>query len=312
MSTDPHEIDELEELTRALDEINKDQHALIADLDRAHREGSNPEQIADLRKRHAAILERLISIGTRGAELADENPIVAAAIRSMTHKLQESFDELHGHIDNLDTATPSSNTPDPLEQAAAIIDGALETITKTQRELLDDLLPMVAQSIREHLADDDASARLIGITLGTPQNLESKPSSLGVSVAMFALREFGSADELVETLIADDSPHELAAILKTEAPNLNAIALVLNGTAKQLDKAGEPTGVERDTQSILIVHPSGLDSYTDLDGEIEHMRHVDATGNTEQDRAQLEALVENGRIPMSLLHFYAHLMIALD
>lgn len=312
MNTDPHEIDELEELTRALDEINKDQRTLIADLDQAQREGSNPDTIADLRKRHASILERLISIGTRGAELADENPIVAAAIRSMTHKLQESFDELHGHIDNLDTATPSSDTPDPLEQAAAIIDGALETITKTQRELLNDLLPMIDRSIRDHFSDDDSGARLIGITLGTPQNLESKPSSMGVSVAMFQLREFESSDELVETLIADDSPHELAAILKKEAPELNAIALVLNGTAKQLDKDEQPTGVEHRTKSILIVHPSGLDSYTDIEGNIEHMRHVDATGDAERDRAQLEALMENGRIPMSLLHFYAHLMIALD
>lgn len=305
--TTNHNHEKLDQLIERLDEINKKQKQLLDDIIELDRR--DLDRVRQINERRAAIVQELIEIGTLGAEVAADDEIITHAIEGMTDRLRDTLHEIASQINEIEIDEPVA---DPLEQARAVIDAAAEQMGNTQTQILDELLPLIADTIAEHYPDiDGKGVEMLGISLGQPRALQHGNGG-AVPVAISHLRTFNGSDELIEIMTNDGAIDELVEIVnKDKHHKMNAIALVIYGRARKLDDNGEPVGDRVDVRTIIIVHPSGMISFTDskngaLERDVQHIMRL--TGDQEADRTQYDQLHDAGRVPMALAAFYASVM----
>jgi hypothetical protein len=317
MTTNPHD---LEALIADLERINLEQRQLLEQIDQHRTAGTIDRSTLDeLNKTRGAILERLIEIGTIGAELAQGEPVIAHAIEGLVDRLRDSFHELAHHISELeplDTATPTAETPDPLEQVRELIDNAAESIRTEQGELLDELIPMIEEQISSHFGGFDGEGiEFLGIEIGTPRPMENK-SGTSIPCSIASMRSFSDGDEFVETMLDENALEALVKIVKEGKTQgkLNALGVVAYARVRKLrDDNAEPSDddeIVTQCRVVLIIHPQGLDSWTHFENgdETHRERLIHATGDQDRDLEQLRALDERGRVPLCLVRFYVRLM----
>lgn len=304
--TTNHNHEKLDRLIERLDELNKRQHALLDEI--ATLDPTNTDQVRSIQERRSTIVTELIEIGTLGAEVAQDDQLIAHAIEGLTDRLRDTLHEIASQLNEI--PIPSTEpVADPLEQARAVLDEASSRIVKQQEEVLDELLPLIADQIAEHFPEiDSAGVEMLGITLGNPRDMKN---SRGTSIpcSIYSLRSFEGSDELVEILENEEALEALVEISKEgRTSGMNALALVLYGRVREMndEKLGEPI----DSRTIMIAHPSGVISFTDLADGRERLveKLVNAGDNQENNLEQLKSLSERGRIPIAFTVFYASLM----
>lgn len=306
--TTNHNHEKLDRLIERLDEINKKQKQLLDEIIELDRR--DLDRVRQINERRAAIIQELIEIGTLGAEVAADDQIIAHAIEGMTDRLRDTLHEIASQLNEIEIDEPVA---DPLEQARAIVDAAAQQMGNTQTEILDELLPLIADTIAEHYPDiDGAGIEMLGISLGQPRALQHGHGG-AVPVAISHLRTFTGSDELVEIMTNEEAIDALAEIANKDSRHkMNAIALVIYGRARKLDDDGQPVGdLGVDLRTIAIVHPSGMVAFTDSENDIigRDVQHImRLTGDLEADRTQYDQLHDAGRVPMALAAFYASVM----
>lgn len=316
---------DLEALIDDLKRINLEQLQLVEQIDEHTKAGTIDRATFDeITKTRSAILERLIEIGTIGAELAQDDPMIAHAIEGLVDRIRDEFHELSNHmskLEPLDTATPTAETPDPLEQAREVIGNAAASIFDEQRELLDELVPMLEEQISSHYGGFDGEGiEFLGIEIGRPRQMNNtRGTSIPCSIS--SLRSFVSGEEFAEAMFDDKSIDALVEIIKDgKAPSkLNALGLVAYARVRKLaDENDEPSDddeIVTQARIILVIHPQGLDAWTYFENgqETIHQKIIKSTGDETRDLEQLrEALDTQGRVPVALVRFYVRLMEKLE
>lgn len=308
--TTNHNPERLDHLIERLGELNKRQHALIDEI--AALDPSDTDQVRSIQERRSTIVTELIEIGTLGAEIAKDDELVAHAIEGLTDRLRDTLHEIASQLNEI--PIPSTEpVADPLDQARAILDEASSRIVKQQEEILDELLPLIADQISEHFPEIDSTGiEMLGITLGNPRDMKNKRGT-SIPCSIYSLRSFDSSDELIEILENEEALDALVEISKEgRTSGMNALALVLYGRVREMndEELSEPI----DSRTILIAHPSGVISFTDLADGRERLveKLVNAGDNQEENLEQLKSLSERGRIPVAFTVFYASLMSKLN
>lgn len=304
--TTNHNHEKLDHLIERLGELNKRQHELIDEI--AALDPSDTDKVRSIQERRSTIVTELIEIGTLGAEIAKDDELVAHAIEGLTDRLRDTLHEIASQLNEI--PIPSTEpVADPLDQARAILDEASSRIVKQQEEILDELLPLIADQISEHFPEIDSTGiEMLGITLGNPRDMKNKRGT-SIPCSIYSLRSFDSSDELVEILENEEALEALVEITKEgRTSGMNALALVLYGRVREMN--GEEPGEPIDSRTILIAHPSGVISFTDLADGRERLveKLVNAGDNQEENLEQLKNLSDRGRIPIAFTVFYASLM----
>jgi hypothetical protein len=190
-------------------------------------------------------------------------------------------------------------TPAPLDQVAEILNEAEEVSTKVHAAILREALPLINEQLRKAIpnptADDPRRYHLISIEIGhaKPTTENELGRGLMVSATINHLRE-GDPEDIYLLLSNEQAATQLGEQI---APDV--LALLTWGKATQIDA---PEGTEPETKrarNLMIIHPYGMDVFTELDGE-----EIGHTKIDNEEQADKLAAGEYGGLPQAFVNFY--------
>jgi len=295
-------LEAVEQLTQKLKAVSDQQRALAKQLEN-RTEPLTLEEATQLREIQKLTRQQLIEIGRVGEQIANDEPIIAGAIKALTDKIESEL-----HSSKLDEApAQDGEVPDPLEQTRQVFEEIERKHKRGHAQVLEQMLPHLEKSLhREYSEVDKSTAELIGIEMLEASELEDG-ASMVLPVEVSHLKTIDN-NELHELLTHDEAPKHLAEVFTSPY-----LGLIVWGNATKVDDDGEPEPDEpkQTAKTLLIVHPLGLDQYTRLhDGttwsEPHHTKLVDATLDDEEIMEATRQLVEGefGRMPAMFAYFY--------
>lgn len=291
----------LEQLIERVQEI---QHRLQHLKDSLPTAKGDPEAIERIETERAQLHAELVEIGAEGMTQIDD-PIVRSAVGRVIAGMRE---ELHP-----DTPAPTDEpTPDPLEQARAIIDGHADEIGQSTEQMLTEILPMLEKALHNATngrEDSDEEAHSgVKMYAMTVEMSETDPAHrtgmVGLQVSHLA--DFSGPDELYEIVQDDEAIRQLAHALDYR---LHALAMVAYGKGEYhstKDGDDEPRPIE--CKVTTIIHPRGMVSYLrerigNTYGEPdEPMVIVEDASNADEVHGIMD---KHGRLPYALAYLYA-------
>lgn len=293
----------MRDLEQLIERVQEIQHRLQHLKDSLPTAKGDPEAIERIETERAQLHAELVEIGAEGMTQIDD-PIVRNAVGRVIANMRE---ELHP-----DTPAPTDEpTPDPLEQARAIIDGHADEIGRTTEQMLLEILPMLEKALNNATNGrndtDEESHSGLKMYAMTVEMSETDPAHRTgmVGLQVNHLADFGGPDELYEIIQNDEAIRQLAEALDYK---LHALAIVAYGKGEIRDPEGnnEPRPIE--CKVTTIIHPRGMVSYLrerigNTYGEPdEPIVIVDDASEPEQIGAILD---NHGRLPYALAYLYA-------
>lgn len=268
------------------------------------------EAIQRIDTERAELHHELIQIGAEGMTQIDD-PIVRNAVGKVIANMRAIV-----HPDEAEATTEP--TPDPLEQARAVIDGHAQEIGRSTTRMMDEVMPMVEKALNHHTtpepdADENehAGIRVFAITIEMSEVDHSNTTGM-IGLSISHLANFAGPDQLYEVIGNDDAIDELAKVLNYK---LHALAIVTygKGELRTDDDDNEPRPIE--CKVTTIIHPTGMIAYLrerigNTYGEPDTpMVIVDDASEPEQISGILD---KHGRLPYALAYLYAHTMKKID
>lgn len=294
----------MRELDQLIERVQEIQHRLRHLKDSLPTAKGDREAIGRIETERAELHAELLAIGTEGMAQIDD-PIVKNAVGKVLENLRAEA--------NPDEPVPTDEpTPDPLEQARAVIDGHANEIGKTTGQMLDAILPMVEKSLNHHTTtdsdDENDHSGILVFALSVEMSETNYDEHSGmVGLAVSHLANFSGPDELYEVVQNDEAVAELARVLNYK---LHALAIVTYGKGELHDtEDGEPRKMQ--CKVTTIVHPRGMVAYLrerigNTYGEAqEPMVIVDDASDADQVRGIMD---KHGRLPYALAYLYASTM----
>lgn len=258
------------------------------------------DKLIEIQKLHR---QQLIEIGRVGEQIANDEPIIAGAIKKLTDKIESELDS--SQLDEI--PVQNGEVPDPLEQTRQVFEEIERKHKRGHAQILEQMLPHLEKSMhREYNEVDKSTAELIGIQILEASELDDG-ASMVLPVEVSHLKTIDN-NELHELLTHDEAPKHLAEVFTSPY-----LGLMVWGNATKVDNDGEPEPDEpkQTAKTLLVVHPLGLDQYTRLhDGttwsEPHHTKLVDATLDDAEIMEATRQLVEGefGRMPAMFAYFY--------
>ena len=294
------QVRDLEQLIERVQEIRNRLRHLADSLPTAK---GDPEAIERIETERAQLNAELLAIGAEGMAQIDD-PIVRSAVGRVIASMRDEI--------NPDTPAPTDEpTPDPLEQARAIIDGHASEIGRTTGQMFREILPMLERSLHNASngrndtdENEHAGLRIYALTVEMSHTDPTEQTGM-VGIQVSHLANFGGPDELYDLVQEDEAIKELAKVLDYK---LHALALVAYGKGeyRPIEGDDEPRPIE--CKVTTIIHPRGMVSYLrerigNTYGEPdEPMVIVDDSSSDEQIQQILE---RHGRVPYTLAYLYS-------
>jgi hypothetical protein len=295
-------LEAVEQLSEQLKKIRQQTDEIRTQLENRTETLTKDEadKLIEIQKLHR---QQLIEIGRVGEQIANDEPIIAGAIKKLTDKIESELDSTQ-----LDEAPElDGEVPDPLEQTRQVFEEIERKHKRGHAQVLEQMLPHLEKSMhREYNEVDKSTAELIGIQILEASELDDG-ASMVLPVEVSHLKTIDN-NELHELLTHDEAPKHLAEVFTSPY-----LGLIVWGNATKVDDDGEPEPDEpkQTAKTLLIVHPLGLDQYTRLhDGtawsEPHHTKLVDATLDDQEIMEATRQLVEGefGRMPAMFAYFY--------
>lgn len=298
----------MKDLPALIERIQEIQHRLRHLSDSLPSAKDDAEAIQRIETERAELHAELIEIGAEGMTQIDD-PIIRSAVGKVIANMRETV--------NPDQAEPTTEpTPDPLEQARAVIDGHAQEIGRSTTQMMDEVMPMVEKALNHHTtpepdADENehAGIRVFALTIEMSEVDHSNTTGM-IGLSISHLANFAGPDELYEVVQNDEAVAELARVLNYQ---LHALAIVTYGKGELRTDDNEPRPIE--CKVTTIIHPTGMIAYIrerigNTYSEPDEPQIIVSDSN---DSQQIKELLEkHGRLPYALAYLYAHTMDKID
>lgn len=235
---------------------------------------------------------------------------IAAEDRVTGAVLIAGLEEIARKVEAIELPPRAEDVPDPIEQARAVIDGAMSDTMRSIDEIMAGILPMFYDSMAREYRDNhevEKHTQVVGLRIHLPKQIEDDPRgvAVGVEVVHLASIDNRQVDDLIE--------HDEHAVELADHFDGQAIALVSHGHGKPLD--------DNDAESVhafvvTVVHPTGIDTHIETREEGSSEWTVLAKSEripigTEDEREALSR-GDFGKMPLGLARFYATYLEAIS